>query len=288
MTTSTKSIHSKEQFGALTRETEAAIASDPVSAVDIIEKLESQLDAIQELLDRPQYAPLLPGYSVSVVIPVFNEEATILKVVESVLRLPLNLEVLIVDDASRDGTRERLKAIEQIESVRVLYHEVNQGKGAALRTGLAAANGDFIVVQDADLEYDSSEIVSLLMPLANGAADVVYGSRFIAGRPSGCSRLQYWGNRFLTGLSNQTLGLDLTDMETCYKAFSRWTIDSLELKENRFGFEPEVTAKLAHLGARIKEMPVTYRPRSWREGKKIGFADLFSALRCIVQYRWSK
>jgi cellulose synthase/poly-beta-1,6-N-acetylglucosamine synthase-like glycosyltransferase len=209
-------------------------------------------------------------------------------VVEAVLRLPLNVEVVIVDDGSRDGTRHRLAAISGLEGVRVLYHAKNQGKGAALRTGLAAAEGDFVVIQDADLEYDPSEIVPLLLPLANGAADVVYGSRFIAGRPSGCSRLQYWGNRFLTGLSNQTLGLQLTDMETCYKAMTRWTVDSLELKENRFGFEPEVTARLAHMGARIKEMPVTYRPRSWKQGKKIGFGDLASALRCIFKYSWAR
>lgn len=260
-------------------------ASD--SAVDIIAQVERQLDQLERLVARPK-APFLPDYLVSIVIPVYNEEKTILPVVEAVLRLPLNVEVVIVDDGSRDGTRHRLAAIAGLEGVRVLYHAKNQGKGAALRTGLAAAEGDFVVIQDADLEYDPSEIVPLLLPLANGAADVVYGSRFIAGRPSGCSRLQYWGNRFLTGLSNQTLGLELTDMETCYKAMTRWTVDSLQLKENRFGFEPEVTARLAHMGARIKEMPVTYRPRSWKQGKKIGFGDLASALRCIFKYSWAR
>lgn len=260
-------------------------ASD--SAIDIIAQVEQQLDQLERLVARPK-APFLPEYLVSIVIPVYNEEQTILPVVEAVLRLPLNVEVVIVDDGSRDGTRHRLAAIAGLEGVRVLYHAKNQGKGAALRTGLAAAEGDFVVIQDADLEYDPSEIVPLLLPLANGAADVVYGSRFIAGRPSGCSRLQYWGNRFLTGLSNQTLGLQLTDMETCYKAMTRWTVDSLQLKENRFGFEPEVTARLAHMGARIKEMPVTYRPRSWKQGKKIGFGDLASALRCIFKYSWAR
>lgn len=257
------------------------------SAIDIIAQVERQLDQLEQLVARPK-APFLPEYLVSIVIPVYNEEKTILPVVEAVLRLPLNVEVVIVDDGSRDGTRHRLSAIAGLEGVRVIYHAKNQGKGAALRTGLAATEGDFVVIQDADLEYDPSEIVPLLLPLANGAADVVYGSRFIAGRPSGCSRLQYWGNRFLTGLSNQTLGLQLTDMETCYKAMTRWTVDSLQLKENRFGFEPEVTARLAHMGARIKEMPVTYRPRSWKQGKKIGFGDLASALRSIFKYSWAR
>jgi glycosyltransferase involved in cell wall biosynthesis len=251
--------------------------------VDIITRVEEQLAHLDRLLERPK-APFLPQHFVSVVIPVYNEQATILQVVEAVLRQPLHLEVIIVDDGSTDGTRDRLAAIAGLEGVRVIYHDRNQGKGAALRTGLAAADGDFVVIQDADLEYDPSEIVALLLPLANGAADVVYGSRFVAGRPKNCSRLQYWGNRFLTGLSNQTLGIQLTDMETCYKAFSRWTVDSLQLQENRFGFEPEVTARLANMGARIKEMPITYQPRSWRDGKKIGFGDLFSAIRCIFRY----
>jgi len=257
----------------------------PTSAtsLDIITRVEQQLSDLERLLEKPK-APFLPQHFVSVVIPVYNEQATILRVVEAVLRQPLNLEVIIVDDGSTDGTRDRLAAIAGLEGVRVIYHEKNQGKGAALRTGLAAADGDLVVIQDADLEYDPSEIVALLLPLANGAADVVYGSRFVAGRPKGCGRLQYWGNRFLTGLSNQTLGLKLTDMETCYKAFSRWTVDSLQLKENRFGFEPEVTARLANLGARIKEMPITYQPRSWRDGKKIGFGDLASTIRCIFRY----
>lgn len=253
------------------------------SALDVIARVEQQIAELERLLEKPK-APFLPQHFVSVVIPVFNEQATILQVVEAVLRQPLNLEVVIVDDGSTDGTRDRLAAIAGLEGVRVIYHDKNQGKGAALRTGLAAAEGDFVVIQDADLEYDPSEIVALLIPLAHGAADVVYGSRFVAGRPQGCSRLQYWGNRFLTGLSNQTLGLKLTDMETCYKAFSRWTVDSLQLTENRFGFEPEVTARLANMGARIKEMPITYQPRSWRDGKKIGFGDLASAIRCIFRY----
>jgi glycosyltransferase involved in cell wall biosynthesis len=248
-----------------TESTKAALAtkSSPLSnSVDIITRVEEQLADLERLLEQPK-APFLPQHFVSVVIPVYNEQSTILHVVEAVLRQPLNLEVIIVDDGSTDGTRDRLALIAGLERVRVIYHERNQGKGAALRTGL---------------------IVALLLPLANGAADVVYGSRFVAGRPRGCSRLQYWGNRFLTGLSNQTLGLQLTDMETCHKAFARWTVDSLQLNENRFGFEPEVTARLANMGARIKEMPVTYQPRSWREGKKIGFRDLASAIRCIFRY----
>ncbi len=271
-------------------ETEATLQSKSSTAtptgVDIITQVEQQLDNIQRMLDKPK-AAFLPDHFVSIIIPVYNEKATILEVVESVLRLPLNMEVIIVDDGSSDGTRDRLSAIAGLEGVQVILHEANMGKGAALRTGLAAAAGDFVVIQDADLEYNSSEIVALLLPLANGTADAVYGSRFVAGRPRNCSKIQYWGNRLLTGLSNQTLGLRLTDMETCYKAFSRWTVDSLQLKENRFGFEPEVTARLANMGARIKEMPVSYRPRTWRQGKKIGIFDLLSAIRCIFRYKWS-
>jgi len=258
----------------------------PDSQVDAATRIQQQLDQISHWVTEPP-APFFPDHFVSIVIPVYNEEQTILSVVEQVLRLPLKMELIVVDDGSCDGTAQRLAAIAPLDGVRVLSHPKNRGKGAAIRSGLQVAEGDFIVIQDADLEYDSSEIISLLLPLANGTADAVYGSRFIVGRPADCGRLQYWGNRLLTCLSNQSLGLKLTDMETCYKAFSRWTLEGMTLQENRFGFEPEVTARLAHLGARIREMPVSYRPRSWAQGKKIGWRDLLSALRCIVRYRWA-
>lgn len=258
----------------------------PTESTDWGQRLERQLDLIENLLQEPA-KPFYPDRFVSVVIPAFNEEKTILDVISNVLRLPLNLEVIVVDDCSQDETSRLLSMLDGLDRIRVVRKQQNEGKGAALRTGFQMAEGDFIVIQDADLEYNTAEITALLLPLVKGTADVVYGSRFIAGRPEGSSWLHTAGNRFLTLLSNSANGLRLTDMETCYKAFSRWTLDSIEIREDRFGFEPEVTAKLARLGARFCELPISYNPRDWREGKKIGVKDLFRALYCIVKYRFA-
>jgi dolichol-phosphate mannosyltransferase len=225
----------------------------------------------------------------SVIIPCYNEEATLEKCVKRVLAIQhasLHLEVIIVDDASRDGSLDiayRLAASHP--EIRVLHHEHNQGKGAALRTGFQSASGAFVAVQDADLEYDPQDLKRLLVPLKDGIADVVFGSRFLS---HGTHRVLYFwhylGNAFLTFLSNMFTDLNLTDMETCYKVFRREIIQSITLKENRFGIEPELVAKVAQMRLRIYEMGISYYGRTYDEGKKIGVKDGFRALYCIFHY----
>ncbi len=221
----------------------------------------------------------------AVVMPAYNEENSIDRIVALVLEQRPVQELIIVDDCSRDGTWKRLEAWTARDSrVRAFRHEVNQGKGAALRTGLSKATAPYAIIQDADLEYDPREYHVILGPLITDRADVVFGSRF-AGGPRRV--LYYWhsvGNKVLTTLSNIFTNLWLTDMETCYKAFRREVIQKLHLKENRFGFEPEITAKVARLGVRVFEVPISYYGRTYAEGKKIGWKDGFSAIRCIVKY----
>jgi len=224
----------------------------------------------------------------SVVIPCFNEIGTIDAVIAAVAASPYpDKEIIIVDDCSRDGTRERLKS--SIESsgqvARVLYHQVNMGKGAALRTGIAEATGDMVIIQDADLEYDPNEYPKLVQPILLNKADVVFGTRFIGGEAHRV--LYYWhsvGNRVLTLLSNMFTNLNLTDMEVCYKVFRREIIQSIPIEENRFGFEPEIVAKVAKLGCRVYEVGISYSGRTYAEGKKIGWKDGLRAIWCIVKY----
>ncbi|HAL91512.1 MAG TPA: glycosyl transferase [Verrucomicrobia bacterium] len=223
----------------------------------------------------------------SIVIPVYNEAATISQIVDLVRAVEVGMEkeILLVDDCSRDGTREVLKNMPASPDLKVLFHEVNQGKGSALRTGFAAATGDIVLIQDADLEYDPKEYPRLLAPILDGHADVVFGSRFLGG---GAHRVVYYwhylGNRLLTTLSNMTTNLNLTDMEVCYKVFKREVIQSIPLKEDRFGFEVEITAKVSRRKLKIYEVPISYYGRDYSEGKKIGWRDGFSALRCIAKY----
>jgi glycosyltransferase involved in cell wall biosynthesis len=234
---------------------------------------------------------------ISLVIPVYNEKATLEELLRRVVAVDMPKELIVVDDCSTDGTREILTRLAERglpglpgahpvneNRLELLFQETNQGKGAALRRGFAAATGDVVVVQDADLEYDPREIPRLVAPILDGHADVVFGSRFI-----GETRrvLYYWHavvNWGLTTLSNMTSGLNLTDMETCYKAFRRQLIQSIPIEEDRFGFEPEITAKVARAGARVYEVPISYHGRTYEEGKKIGWKDGFRAVYAIAKY----
>ena len=226
-------------------------------------------------------------YLLSVVIPVYNELNTIGRILSRVASLNLNLELVIVDDFSTDGTREILEQIKDLPRVSVILKEKNEGKGAALRTGFEHVNGDYVVVQDADLEYNPSDIPMLIQPLLKGEADVVYGSRFIGEEQQDESWIHRAGNAVLTGASNLFSGLNLTDMETCYKAFSREVLQDISIKQNRFGIEPEITAKLARRGYRFVEVPISYDSRGYDEGKKIGVKDLINAIYCIGRYGMS-
>ena len=226
----------------------------------------------------------------SIVIPIYNEAATILDLLNMVdsVAIGMDKEFVLVDDCSKDGTRDVLKKVAVNHPTwQVLFHEVNQGKGAALRTGFAAATGDFVIIQDADLEYDPREYPILLRPLTENRADVVFGSRFQGGGPHRvCFFWHYLGNKFLTTFSNMMTNLNLTDMEVCYKVFRREVLQSLKLHENRFGFEVEITAKVARGKWRLYEVPISYYGRSYEEGKKITWKDGFRALWCIIKYRF--
>jgi len=255
------------------------------------------------------------GLKLSVVVPVYNECKTIREILRRIKAVRIPKEIILVDDCSRDGTREVLREIESEEleltnlatassatptthhsslttqqnTVRVLYHERNQGKGAALRTGFSRVAGTVVIVQDADLEYDPAEYTQLIAPIIDGRADVVYGSRFIGDTHRVLFYWHFLGNQVLTTLSNMFTGLNLTDMETCYKVFRREAIDAIAptLKSNRFGFEPEVTAKIAKRGLRVYELPVSYSGRDYSEGKKITWKDGLQALWCIIRFRFS-
>ncbi|MCB0507238.1 MAG: glycosyltransferase family 2 protein [Chitinophagales bacterium] len=231
--------------------------------------------------------------TLSIIVPAYNEENTIQHILEKICEVQLiqdlKKEIVVVNDCSQDNTENKILAFQQQHpEINIVYkkHEVNQGKGAALRTGFQNANGDFVIVQDADMEYDPSEFNLLVKPILDGFADVVYGSRFMGGRPHRI--LFFWhtiGNKILTFISNMFTNLNLTDMETCYKMFRREIIQSIDLKENRFGFEPEVTAKVAKIPKiRIYEVGISYYGRTYDEGKKIGMKDAFRALYCIIRY----
>ncbi len=240
-----------------------------------------------ELSRRLGLYAIPPEFRLSVVVPIYNEEATLEEIVRRVRAVSIPKEIILVDDGSTDGTRDLLAEMEGQPDLRVLYHQRNRGKGAALKSGFGHATGDAVIVQDADLEYDPIHYPLLLQPIVEGVADVVYGSRFLATGPHRV--LYFWhfvANRVLTTLSNMFTDLNLTDMETCYKAFRRQVIQEIAptLKEKRFGVEPEMTAKVARRGYRIFEVGITYFGRTYGEGKKIGLRDAFRALWCIARY----
>jgi len=230
--------------------------------------------------------PIPPGFKLSVVIPVYNEEQWVRELLRRVQAVPIPKEIIVVDDCSKDGTRAILEELAGGD-VRVFYQEVNQGKGAALRAGFQHCTGDVVIVQDADLEYDPAEYPRLIQPILDNRADVVFGSRFVGETHR---VLYFWhsvANSALTTLSNMFTNLNLTDMETCYKVFRREVLAGINLKSNRFGFEPEITAKIAkkrNPSWRVYEVPISYSGRTYEEGKKIGLKDAFSALYCILRY----
>ncbi len=232
---------------------------------------------------------LSPDFRLSVVIPVYNEIDTIEAVLERVRAVPYRTEIIVVDDGSHDGTRERLEKLSGNDRLidRLVHHEKNEGKGAALQTGFEAATGDIVLIQDADLEYDPQDYPKLLDPIVAGKADVVYGSRFLTGMAHRV--LYFWhsiANLMLTVLSNMMTNLNLSDMETCYKVFRREVVQSLKLREKRCGCEPEMTAKISRLGCRVYEVGISYDGRSYGEGKKIGWKDAVWAIACILRYRF--
>jgi glycosyltransferase involved in cell wall biosynthesis len=220
-------------------------------------------------------------------MPVYNEAGTVAEIVRAVLARPEIAELVIVDDASTDGTWDVLGKLPPDPRIKTFRHDFNQGKGAALRTGIAKATADLVIIQDADLEYDPGQYPILIEPILAGRADVVFGSRF---NGAGAHRVLYFwhsvGNKFLTTVSNMATNLNLTDMETCYKMFRREVIQSIPIEENRFGFEPEITAKVARAGVRIYEVPITYFGRTYAEGKKINWRDGVQALICILKYNF--
>ena len=225
----------------------------------------------------------------SIVIPVFNEREWVSELVRRVLEQPFRMELILIDDGSTDGTRDLLPEIaEAHDNVRVLMHSVNRGKGAALRTGFADASGDIIVIQDADLEYDPRDYVKLLEPILDGRADVVYGSRFLGGPHRVLNFHHYIANQSLTALSNALTNLNLTDMETCYKIFRREILDGMKLTSDRFGFEPEFTARVSQARLKIYEVPISYSGRDYDEGKKITWRDGVAALWIIFRSRFDR
>ena len=220
----------------------------------------------------------------SIVIPVYNEYATIRELYECVKAVDIEKEIIFVDDGSTDGSRELLQGLAD-DSTRIVLHDCNMGKGAALRSGFRRVTGDIVIIQDADLEYDPAQYPKLIQPILEGKADVVYGSRFVSGDYRRV--MFFWhmvGNNLLTLLSNLCTNLNLTDMETCYKVFRRDVLEKITIEEDRFGFEPEITAKIAKLKVRIYEMGISYSGRTYSEGKKIGWKDGISAIRCIIKY----
>lgn len=281
-----------EQLAAPTQASPSRLATNDLSGRDAENRLMEEIDHAERLLDfvnvsgRTLEDTSIGSPQLTVVIPAYNELSTLSEIVERVCRLPVTKQVIVVDDGSQDGTQQLIRDLAERFPIEPIFHSINQGKGAAIQTGFAAARGEIVIVQDADLEYEPEQILQVIAPIQAGEAEVVYGSRYLASDNHHDSWIHRLGNRFLTGLSNLASGQKLTDMETCYKAFRRELLQSIHIEQRRFGFEPEITAKLARRGVSIREVPIRYQPRSWDEGKKIGVRDLFNALWCIVRYRF--
>lgn len=281
-----------EQIAAPSQANPSQLASLACAGREAEERLMEKIDNAERLLNSvvlsggPDASVGIALPQLTVVIPAYNELATLSEIVERVCRLPISKQVIVVDDGSLDGTQQLIRDLADRFPIEPIFHSINQGKGAAIQTGFAAARGEIVIVQDADLEYEPEQIMQVIAPIQAGEAEVVYGSRYLASDNHHDSWIHRLGNRFLTGLSNLASGQKLTDMETCYKAFRRELLQSIHIEQRRFGFEPEITAKLARRGISIQEVPIRYQPRSWDEGKKIGVRDLFNALWCIVRYRF--
>lgn len=245
----------------------------------------AELDLAQRMLDE---ARRLDTPRLTILIPAYNERSTIETVVQAVVDLDISKQIIVIDDGSTDGTREIISSWRLRPGFDVILHEQNQGKGAAIQTGIRAARGDIVIVQDADLEYFPEDILNVIQPILDRESDVVFGSRYLGETHQDQSAFHRFGNALLTGFSNWMTRQKLTDMETCYKAFRRELIQKIQIEQKRFGFEPEITAKLAKRHIIIREVPIRYQSRSWKEGKKIGIKDLFSTLWCIVKYRFAR
>lgn len=290
MATTKKEQHEQRQRELLEQVQRTAL---PTGDETYLKRMESTLEVAEqgmaevETIDRAHEVSTAKRttLNVSVVIPVYNECGTIREIVRRVQAMRLHHEILIVDDYSLDGTRNLLLELDQEPDVRVFMHGYNRGKGAALRTAFQYVEGDVILVQDADLEYNPEDYQRLLAPIERGEAEVVYGSRFLHNAEQDPSRLHRAGNRLLTRLSNWATGQNLTDMETCYKIFRRDVLQSIRLEQNGFGFEPEITAKISKRGYKITEVPISYEGRGYEEGKKIRLRDAINALYCILRYR---
>jgi glycosyltransferase involved in cell wall biosynthesis len=273
--------------------TTPAVAVPPLTPDDLalLERLETNLALAEQTLlaARAAGAPTLPTpprttLAISIVIPVYNEFETVVEIVRRVQAVGIHREIILVDDFSTDGTRDLLLELDREPDIRVAMHGYNRGKGAALRTGFKHCTGDVVAIQDADLEYDPNDLPHLIEAIENGEADVVYGSRFLENAEQDPSLLHRMGNWLLTTASNLTTGQWLTDMETCYKVFRRSVLDQIDIEQERFGFEPEITAKVSRLGYGIMEMPIGYHSRGYDEGKKIGVRDAANAFWCIAKY----
>ncbi len=278
----------QEQLSQLSANQTARQATSQQSTEAIANRAAAQLAHIQELIEHAAAAYTAIRPELTIVIPVFNEPETVIEIVQRVHRLPITKQIIVVNDGSTDTTGASLDQLAYLDDVEIIEHDINRGKGAALQTGFQHARGKYVIVQDADLEYDPIDILKVIAPLRNGQSDVVYGSRYLDRAEQDPSRVHRFGNWLLTTFSNRLTGLRLTDMETCYKAFRRDVLNQIQIEQSRFGFEPEITAKIARQQVRIQEVGVSYNCRSWKEGKKIGIKDLFNTLYCIVRYNCFK